>query len=178
MGIASDSLGNLWVSNSGIITIACDGTTVPTLFQITLLTLDPEFTGENASVTMIGPDGTPVGPYKGGGLLIPWGIAVDGNDNVWVANFQGSAVSQLCGAAPGNCPPGLETGDPISPEGGYFSDGLKRNTGVQIDPSGNVWLANNWEILADPQNPGGHEMVVFIGLAKPVQAPLIGPPNN
>jgi hypothetical protein len=55
---------------------------------------------------------------------------------------------------------------------------LKRNTGVQIDPSGNVRLTNNWEIFADPQNPGGHEMVVFIGLAKPVKAPLIGPPGQ
>jgi streptogramin lyase len=177
MGIASDTLGNVWVSNSGIITIACDGTTVPTLFQIILLTLDPNFTGKNASVTMIRPDGVPVGPFKGGGLLIPWGIAVDGNDNVWVANFQGSEVSELCGARPQNCPPGFQTGEPISPEGGYFFNGLKRITGVQIDPSGNVWLTNNWEIIAVPQNPGGHEMVVFIGLAKPVKAPLIGPPN-
>ncbi len=127
---------------------------------------------------MIGPDGAPHGPFKGGRLLITWGIAVDGNNNVWVANFQGSAVSQICGADPENCPPGYETGDPISPEGGYYSDGLKRNTGVQIDPSGNVWVVNNWEIFASPQNPGGHEIVVFIGLAKPVKAPLIGPPSQ
>ncbi len=178
MGIASDTLGNVWVSNSGEIQIPCDGSTVPTLFDIIVLTEDPNFTGVNASVTMIEPDGTPIGPFKGGGLLIPWGIAVDGNDNVWVANFQGSAVSQICGAAQENCPPGFETGDPISPDGGYFFDGLKRNTGVQIDPSGNVWLTNNWEIFAVQQNPGGHELVVFIGLAKPVRTPLIGPPQQ
>jgi len=55
---------------------------------------------------------------------------------------------------------------------------LKLNTAVQIDPSGNVWLTNNWEIFAVPQNPGGKELVVFIGLAKPVKAPLIGTPQK
>ncbi len=74
--------------------------------------------------------------------------------------------------------PGFQTGDPISPDGGYSSDALVRNTGVAIDPSGNVWLANNWETFPVQQNPGGHEIVVFIGLAKPVQAPLIGPPQK
>lgn len=178
LGVASDSLGNIWVSNSGIIRAPCDGTDPPTWIQVLELSLAAEFSGKNASVTLINADGDPVGPFKGGGLLIPWGIAVDGNDNVWVANFQGKAVSQLCGAAPQNCPPGFETGDPISPDGGYFFDGLKRNTAVQIDPSGNVWLTNNWEIIADPENPGGHELVVFIGLAKPIQTPLIVPPQK
>ncbi|MGH3183122.1 MAG: hypothetical protein ACRDOH_23820 [Streptosporangiaceae bacterium] len=40
-------------------------------------------------------------PFSGGGLTIPWGIAVDGNDNVWVANFGGQRVSEFCGAV---CP--------------------------------------------------------------------------
>ena len=109
---------------------------------------------------------------------MPWGIAVDGNDNVFVANFNGKRLSYLCGANPSNCPPGFNTGDPISPDGGYTFDGLVRNTGVQIDPSGNVWLANNWEIVPAPTNPGGHQLVVFIGLAGPVKTPLIGPPER
>ncbi len=177
MGIASDNFGNVWVANSGIITAPCDGNSVPDLIDVLVLTLDPGFTGANASVTMINPDGTPVGPFKGGGMLIPWGIAVDGDNNVWVSNFQGSTVTYLCGEDTDNCPPGLDTGDPIAPEG-FFFNGLKRSTAVEIDPSGNVWATNNWEIIAVPQNPGGREMVVYIGLAKPVQAPLIGPPNN
>ncbi len=176
MGIASDTLGNVWVANSGITRIVCDGMTVPTLFDIILLTEDPFFTGPNASVTMIDGEGTPTGPFKGGGLLVPWGMAVDGDDNVWVSNFQGGKLSQFCGAA-GNCPPGVEAGDPIAPDG-YFFDGLKRNTAAEIDPSGNVWVTNNWEIFAVPQNPGGKSLVMFVGLAKPAQAPLIGPPQK
>ncbi len=180
MGIASDSLGNVWVSNSGFIRTPCDGSDVPSLAEVVFLILAQEFIGRDASITMIESDGTPAedAPYKGGGLLLPWGIAVDGHDNVWVANFEGKRVSHFCGAVPENCPPGFSTGDPISPEGGYNSDALVRNTGVAIDPSGNVWLTNNWEILAVPQNPGGHEIVVFIGLAKPVKTPLIGSPKK
>ena len=179
MGVATDNLGNVWVANSGIIQPPCDGRDLPSLIDILFLTLDPGFTGANASVSMIGPDGSSIaGPFKGGGLLIPWGIAVDGNNNVWVANFQGKRVSEICGAQTENCPPGLETGDPISPDGGYSFNGLVRNTGVQIDPSGNVWLTNNWETIAVQENPGGKQVVVFIGLAKPVQGPLIGPPNS
>ena len=26
-------------------------------------------------------------PFTGGGITLPWGIAVDGNDTVWVFNF-------------------------------------------------------------------------------------------
>ena len=179
MGIASDALGNIWVANSGIIRPPCGSPPGLSLFDSVDMANQPTFAGENASVTMLRPDGTPSpdSPFKGGGLIVPWGIAVDGNGNIWVANFDGKRLSELCGANPETCPPGFETGDPISPDGGYFFDGLVRNTGVQIDPSGNVWLANNWETVPIQQNPGGHEIVVFIGLAKPVTAPLIGPPN-
>ncbi len=73
------------------------------------------------------------------------------------------------------CPPGLEAGDPIAPLG-YFFNGLKRSTSVQIDPSGNVCATNNFETIAISQNPGEEEMVVFIGVATPVASSLIGPP--
>jgi len=176
MGIASDRFGNVWVANSGFVTAPCDGNSVPRLIDILALTFAPDFMNPDAAVTKVTPDGTPIGPFKGGGLLMPWGIAVDGGSNVWVSNFDGSTVSYLCGEDTDNCPPGLETGDPIAPEG-YFFNGLTRSTAVEIDPSGNIWATNNWEILAIPENPGGDAMVVFLGLAKPVRAPLIGPPQ-
>ncbi|MER6362837.1 hypothetical protein [Kitasatospora sp. NPDC001527] len=31
---------------------------------------------------------------------MPWGIAVDGEDAVWVANFGGHRVARLCGTDP------------------------------------------------------------------------------
>lgn len=177
MGIAGDSQGNMWVSNSGALAAPCEKETVQDIIDF-LAGISQDAPVSGASVTMIMPDGTPSAgsPYTGGSLYMPWGIAVDGDDNVFVANFNGKRLSYLCGADPSNCPPGFNTGDPISPAGGYIFEGLTRNTGVQIDASGNVWLANNWEILPVPTNPGGHQLVVFIGLGAPVKTPLIGPP--
>ena len=179
MGIAGDSRGNMWVSNSGALDPPCGDHTIQSVIDfISALSHDTQVPG--ASVSMILPDGTPSegSPYTAGGLYMPWGIAVDGDDNVFVANFNGRRLSYLCGADPANCPPGFETGDPISPEEGYVFEGFVRSTAVQIDPSGNVWLTNNWETVPAPTNPGGHEMVVFIGLAAPVKTPLIGVPRR
>ncbi|MFR9797970.1 hypothetical protein ACL02U_19010 [Streptomyces sp. MS06] len=177
MGIASDSLGNVWVSNGGAVVAPCEGTTPEMVAEAVA---DIVTRHVDASVTMIRPDGsTPAEPFVNDGLFLPWGIAVDGNDTVWVANFGGHRLANLCGARTSACPPGLHTGDPISPAGtGYTSDGLERNTAVQIDPSGNVWLANNWLNVPVQTNPGGREMVVFVGLAAPVRTPLVGAPRH
>ena len=175
MGVATDTFGNAWVANSGFVTAPCDGNSVPGLLAFIALTFDPDFKNPDASVIKVNSDGTEIGSFKGGGILMPWGISVDGGGNVWVSNFDGQTVSYFCGEDTGNCPPGLETGDPIAPEGYYFN-GLTRSTSVQTDPSGNVWATNNFEILAIPDNPGGDSMVVFIGVATPVAAPVIGPP--
>jgi DNA-binding beta-propeller fold protein YncE len=177
LGIASDSRGNMWVANSGIIQIPCPG--------------DGAFPpGElGGSVTLIDADGrvAPRSPFVGGGLAIPWGIAVDGNDNVWVANFGGGAdqggsllsrLSLLCGTRTQNCPPGYRTGDPISPATGYTSDALDRVTGIAIDPSGNVWAVDNWKFDAQQNNPAGEAIVAFLGVAGPLETPLIGPPQS
>ncbi|MEY9934999.1 sugar lactone lactonase YvrE [Catenulispora sp. GP43] len=177
LGIASDTLGDVWVANPGILPVPCGGDSA-TDFADAVRNLPPG--GAGASVTMIRPDGsTPAQPFTNGGIVLPWGVAVDGDDTVWVANFAGGRLVHLCGARVSACPPGYRAGQPISPAAtGYTSDSLTRNTGVQIDPSGNVWLANNWLTAAVQTNPGGHEMVVFIGLAAPVRTPLLGAPRR
>ena len=67
---------------------------------------------------------------------------------------------------------------PIAPNGGYAFVGFARSTGAQVDPSGNVWVTNNWDMVPIQTNPGGHHLVVFIGLASPVKTPLIGAPKR
>jgi hypothetical protein len=164
LGIAADIQGNMWVSDSALSGPSCPGnvSAKPTL---------------KPSITLISSNGDAIaGPFTGGGLDLPFGNAVDGHDNVWVANFAGQRVSEFCGTEPANCPLGTRTGQPISPPAGYGFDGLVRNTALQIDPSGNVWICNNWKNFPLPRkNPGGHQMVVYIGIAGPVQTPLIGP---
>ena len=106
-GMSLDSHGNAWIASGGD-----DG-----LFLITS-------------------DGTAwAGPYKGGGISGPWSVTVDGDDNVWVANFgpmkagnfYGSedpngvkaSISKLAGFNAETRLSGLQPGDPISPPTGY-----------------------------------------------------------
>lgn len=156
MGIAADPDGNVWVANSGVVQLPC-----PDL---------PPMTIGSPSVALLDPDGNPTGPaFSGGGLTIPWGITADGDGNVWVANFGGKRLSHFCGVDTATCPAGKQTGDAISPDvTGYAFDGLERNTGVAVDPSGNVWLANNWLEVPLQTNPGAHEIVAYVGIAPPV----------
>jgi streptogramin lyase len=204
--VAIDSLGNAWVANTvghpdtkeklALVEAKLKSTIESRLgssskaedeakLWIGLFDLLEKFPG--GSVSMVRPDGEVLPPFDAGkSILAPWGIAIDGNDNVWVANSTGRAVTQLCGARPANCPPGTKTGDPISPSGSYIS-GLQIITDVAVDPAGNVWVANNWDRpdegfkkVPDPALAtrfGGNGAVVFFGVAKPVRTPLIGPPR-
>jgi hypothetical protein len=177
VGNAADSEGNIWVANSDWLDSPC-----PTRLQLG--------TAENPSITLHQKDTRtpyPGSPFTGGGLTLPWGIAVDGNNTVWVFNFGAvpvnqdtdlpTGISHFCGTTTSGCPKGMKVGDPISPSTGYTSDALERITGGQIDPSGNVWLTNNWKRDANPVlNPFGNAIVVAIGAAGPLNTPLIGPP--
>jgi len=202
--VAIDSLGNAWVAN----TVGHPSTKEKLALVETKLKSKAEGLVEDSAskadakmwidlfellvkypggdVSMVRADGTVLPPFDGGKSIIgPWGIAIDGNDNVWVANATGRSVTQLCGARPANCPPGTKTGDPISPPGGYIG-GLQIITDVAIDPAGNLWVANNWDRpdegfkkVPEPALStrfGGNGTVVFFGVAKPVRTPLIGPP--
>ena len=104
---------------------------------------------DGGSVTLLRPDGTqyPGSPFTGGGLPGPWAAVVDGNDNVWISNFAmaSSPIVQLCGVRTENCPPGMKTGDQISPPGGYVGGGLQMQTDLAISPAGDVWVMNNWQ---------------------------------
>ncbi len=185
MGIAADSQGNIWVANSDVVDAPCNPPA------------NDFGDAQNPSIALLTPDGEfhPNSPFNGGGVLIPWGIAVDGNDTVWVANFGVNPeygdpdniddkgipprVSQFCGIDPSKCPPGKQQiGQPISPANGYTSNALLRNTGIAIDPSGNVWLANNWKEIPPQWNPGGNSIAVMVGAAAPLKTPLIGTPEN
>ena len=97
-GMSLDSHGNAWIASQG------DG-----------------------FVYALGPDGAELCHscrFNRGGIDHPWGMTVDGEDNVWVGNFgplqPGSnftgRLTKLWGV---NAPPGHNVGDPISPSTGY-----------------------------------------------------------
>jgi hypothetical protein len=196
-GVGIDSSGNVWVANTAgkgpnaalaeIAKVAGE-LTHPTLRDKIMHAFNYLFAHpELGSVSMLRPDGTLSGPFSGGGLSGAWAIAVDGNDNVFVSNFVGQSVSELCGVRVNTCPPGLKTGDPISPPGGFVGGGMDQLTDVAIDPAGDVWVADNWRDFKNrcfTKNPeaistqcGGNGLTVFYGLAKPVRTPWIGLPH-
>jgi len=149
-GLSLDSQGNAWVASGG-----------------------------DDAVYLFNPEGEVLGKFSGGGISCPWSATVDGDDNVWVANFGpmtfgndyiNAAISKLAGTNPVTRPPGLKTGNPISPQTGYtlHSAGrpvllhngdplygpdattesyspLMRQTNCVIDQAGNVWAINNWK---------------------------------
>jgi len=202
--IAIDSQGNAWVANT--MGEPSKMEMLHLLWNKVKSKLTPEGKGDkavedfvalvhildaypNGSVSMIRPDGTqaPGSPFNGGDSIRgPWGITVDGNDHVWVANGLGKTVTELCGVRTETCPPGYKTGDPISPpKTGYAGKGMQFLTGVVIDPAGNVWIANNIDLMnevciervpdeAVSTRCGGNGFVEFFGLAKPVKTPVVG----
>ena len=74
---------------------------------------------EGGNVTILRPDGSqaPGSPVEGNGLVGPWAAVVDGNDHVWISNFNNptAGIVELAGCRPEANPPGMKTGDPISP---------------------------------------------------------------
>jgi hypothetical protein len=178
IGDAADSKGNVWVANSDWLDSPCPDRS----------NVGP---AENPSITLFQMDTRepyPGSPFTGGGLTVPWGISVDGNDTVWVFNFGPDGVeptpttaltgiSRFCGTDTSKCLPGMKVGDPISPATGYTSNALERITGGQVDRSGNLWVMNNWKQNPNPDlNPGSNSVVIMIGAAAPLNTPVIGPP--
>ena len=129
----------------------------------------------NSWVYAFRPDGIEIGHFSGGGMDSPWSMAVDGENNVWVANFGPldptsppftGRLTKLWGV---DAPPGRNVGDPISPPTGYtvpsagsevllhngdplYGPGappsfipMMRQTNVVIDQAGNIWSINNWK---------------------------------
>src|SRR5437899_12299200 len=78
-------------------------------------------------VYALGPDGAELChscQFNRGGIDGPWGITVDGEDNIWVGNFgplrlRSNFMGRLTKLWGVNAPPGHNVGDPISPRTGY-----------------------------------------------------------
>ncbi|WP_343634003.1 hypothetical protein [Fluviicola sp.] len=202
-GVALDSKGNCWVacntSPDFPPTTPTDHISIIEGFALGYPHLQQTLGHKNktGSVFMIPSDANPVDtidktthesnltPFGDGELNAPWGISVDGNDDVWVANFMGRGVSFMAGAPKSERTETFNTGDVIHT---IHSGSIQMLTDVIVDQAGNLWCANNWNLpqtvmqaKPDPAYStwgGGSGVVVVYGIAKPVEVPLIGPVNS
>jgi hypothetical protein len=189
--LAMDSKANVWVASNMSLDFPVpkmpDGASIMVQFEIlgrALLTY-PKPTGV---INLIHPDGTQAAPmgFDGGGAIdVPWGVNIDGNDDVWVGNLGpyplGRSVALMAGEGTKGHPAGTKTGDVIHV---FKSGSIQMLTDVAIDPAGNVWAANNWNdpkaaTSGDPDRAtstwgGGSGLTVIYGVAAPVKPPRIG----
>ena len=166
-GLAVDSLGNVWVTNKlgssergrlKQLEIAAamkvnfdnDPDALNRAGKVMVPALAAQTPGwEGGSITVFGTDGKEVSfsPIYGKGITAPWAVSVDGNDNIWISNLSSATagIVELCGFRTEKCPPGMKTGDAISPPGGYVGGGMQMLVDVGIGPAGDVWVTNNWQ---------------------------------
>ena len=166
-GLAVDSLGNVWVTNKlgsspkGGLKFAevlaafkfnfdNDPDAGARATKVLVPAMTEEKSGyEGGSITVLRPDGTEASfsPVYGKGIVGPWAVSVDGNDNIWISNFSTASdgIVELCGFRTEHCPPGVKTGDAISPPSGYVGGGLQLQVDLGIGPAGDVWVTNNWQ---------------------------------
>ena len=191
-GVALDSKGNLWVTS----TMSKDfpqpkipaGASIMEQFKIIaghmMQTLMANPKMRTGVVNLIRPDGTQPAPdgFTGDEAInVPWGVSIDGNDDVWVGTCFSRAVVLLAGVDTKGHPAGTKPGDLIH---AFKSGSIQILTDAVIDPAGNVWAANNWNDLNAVASPdpirststwgGGSGFNVIYGVAAPVEIPLMG----
>ncbi len=207
-GLAVDSQGNVWITNKlgsfdhGKLKLAemmlaakvnfdHDPDAQNRIGKVLVGTMAAQKAGKDGgSITVLRPDGSeaPFSPIYGKGIVGPWAVSVDGNDHIWISNLASASagIVELCGVRTETCPPGMKTGDAISPPGGYVGGGLQMQVDVAIGPAGDVWVTNNWQYWPAALEKvdealstlgGGQGVVVFFGMAKPVRVPMLGPPG-
>jgi uncharacterized protein (TIGR03000 family) len=187
--LALDSKENVWVASNASLDFPVpkipDGASIMEQFRI-LAGAAFKYPKSTGVVNMFRSDGSDLDPkgFTGGGAVdMPWGLNIDGNDDVWVGNLgpRNNGVVFMAGAEPKGHPAGTKPGDVIHV---FRSGSIQLLTDVNIDPAGNVWAANNWNdprAAAQPDPPsristwgGGSGLTVIYGVAAPVQPPRMG----
>ena len=192
--LALDSKSNVWVVSflspdfPGLKPLPPHATIMEEFkaFRALLVPLQSGQVKATGFVSMIRPDGTQQpsagSGYTGDGAIsIPWGVNLDGNDDVWATNGWTLGVVYMAGDNTKGHPAGTKTGDVLHV---FHSGDFESVIDVSIDAAGNAWSTNNWNDLPVAtgmnDNParstwgGGTGINVIYGVAEPVQPPRMG----
>src|SRR5579863_8712756 len=124
IGVAADSAGNVWVTNT---TVAYNP------FNSSSVTEIPTGTTSCSSASACP-------TFTGAGINGPTGIAADASGNIWVANANGNSVTEIPVNAT-SCASGCVN---------FTAGGLIGPTGIALDGSGNVWVADTAGVTRIP----------------------------
>ncbi|WP_419174660.1 hypothetical protein [Desulfosediminicola sp.] len=188
-GVAIDSSGHVWVGNNFSMGYPLakvpEKASIIEEFKINIekvLKNEQQGITKTGNMTLISPDGAVLQKQVlEGEIYAPWGVSIAGDDTVFIGNFLGTGFIHMCGTNEKLCPDGKKTGEIIH----YYRSGvLQESTDTMLDDAGNVWMANNWDVIPAlvDDNPdrrtatmgGGTGMVVIYGIGAPVINPLIG----
>jgi streptogramin lyase len=188
-GLAIDSSGHVWVGNNFSMGYPLakipEGANIIEEFKLNIeQVLENEKQGikKTGNVTLISPEGQVLQKQAlEGEIYAAWGVSISGDDTVFIGDFFNTGFIHMCGTNEKLCPDGKKTGEMIH----YYQSGvLQESTDTMLDDAGNVWMANNWDVIPAlvDDNPdrrtatrgGGTGIVVIYGIGTPVTNPLIG----
>ncbi len=95
----------------------------------------------------------------GGGFSDPYGVAVDGSGNIYVANAGNSTVEEM--------PPGCSSSACVTSLGGGFGSPY----GVAVDGSGNIYVADHQKYAVYEMPPGCASSACVSSLGGPILFP-------
>jgi len=135
-GMAVDGQGNLWVTShfgtrklawltvARAALLAKRGDSPYSVLIHAMVAVRPGPDG--GAVFVLRPDGKPVRPpVYGHGIVVPWAVAIDGNDHVWVSNFSNppDSIAELRGYRTEACPLQYVSFWPCAPKARTISRG-------------------------------------------------------
>ena len=113
---------------------------------------------DGGSITVLRPDGSeaPFSPIYGKGIYASLGGVGRRQRHIWISNLASASagIVELCGFRTETCPPGMKTGDAISPPGGYVGGGLQMQVDVGYRSGGRCVGHQQLAVLAGGARKG------------------------
>jgi sugar lactone lactonase YvrE len=135
-GVAVDSAGNAYVADAATIRKVTPGAVVTTLAGLTKSNGSADGTGSAARFNY------------------PWGVAVDGAGNVYVADTYNHTIRKVTPGGVVTTLAGL-AGSSGSDDGTGSDARFYSPQGVAVDSAGNVYVADTWNWMIRKVTPGG-----------------------